>query len=555
MPTSMPPPTVDGSVRWVYPADQTDEQTEPPVNTGWMDTLFDFAQYPSFPETSQLLSRFDAIQESLAWRDSAQALTDMPSSSIEHPLPLEIPGLIHDGMLTHMETAPVSQANAGVLACMPSSSFQQQHCPEPCTANKRSMSLAAGIESSAGFMSPPTKIARKKVDLQTLRALQAAVAQDPEFNSADWALAHGLNSSTVRKLVSVRGGDLTPEGRSRLDAAEGKVPRLRPVEVDDLRVLSDALARDPKLNVAEWARNRGVNPSTVREHVRGGALTPEAWDWLNRAGGKAPRLPQLGVDDLRALRDALACDVKLSVAGWARNRGLNPSTVREHVRGRALTAHAQRRLDVADGKASCFRPMGVDDLRALRDALARNFQLDVAEWARMNNIHPLTARNSVRDGMLTPEAQNRLNLADGKAPNLRKVEIDDLRALDAALTGKPKFNVMAWARARNLHSATVRKLVRKGALTAEARKRLNLADGEEPNLRRVAIDDLRALDAAMTLDPRVNVTEWGLARGLNPAEVRRFVRACALTPEARKRLQEADDLAMKLGRTVTQAAA
>ncbi|WP_150624709.1 hypothetical protein [Pandoraea horticolens] len=181
--------------------------------------------------------------------------------------------------------------------------------------------------------------------MDDLRALNAATAFGDKFNVAKWARARSLNSSTVRELV--RDGVLTPEAQNRLNRAEGKAPSLRQVEIDDLRALSDALARDPKLNVTEWARARSLNFSTVKKLVQGGALTPEAQNRLNRGDGKAPSLRQVEIDDLRALSDALARDPKLNVTEWARARSLNFSTVREFVRDGALTSVAWERLRVA----------------------------------------------------------------------------------------------------------------------------------------------------------------------------------------------------------------
>jgi hypothetical protein len=85
--------------------------------------------------------------------------------------------------------------------------------------------------------------------------------------------------------------------------------------------------------------------------------------------------------------------------------------------------------------------------------------------------------NCVSKGALTPEAQNRVDVADGKALRYKRVGVHDLRALDAALAFDRKLDLAKWARARNLNSGTIKSFVRKGALTPAIRKRLQNAGG------------------------------------------------------------------------------
>ncbi|AJC22578.1 hypothetical protein [Pandoraea pulmonicola] len=258
------------------------------------------------------------------------------------------------------------------------------------------------------------------------------------------------------------------------------------------------------------------------------------------------RYQSISIQDVRALRDALAHDPDLNVAEWARANQVHPRTIENYAYNGALTPAAQSRLDVADGKASRLRKVGADDLRALRDALARNQELNLAAWARVNRLHPRTVESQVHKGVLTPEAQNRLNLAEGKAPTLRKVEIDDLRALSVALTDNPKLDAAAWARVRGLNSETVRKFVREGALAPEIQNRLDVADGKAPSLKKLEMDDLRALSDALARNAELSVSEWARAHRLHYKPVRNAVRDGALTPAAQKRLQRADDRAKKL---------
>ncbi|WP_147284644.1 hypothetical protein [Pandoraea pulmonicola] len=471
-PTSTPPTTVDGNVRWGCPADQTDRQTEPPVNAGAMDALLNFAQYPPSPETSLLLSRFDAIQESLARRDNAQAPADVPSSSIERPLSLETSALIHEGMLTYMDAALAPRANPGALASMPSSSVQQQHLPE-----SRAASQGAGRGRGAGFLFHSARARRQKVGIQTLRALDAALTQDPNLNVTEWARMHHFHVRTIRYYIYR--GALTPEARNRIDLADGKAPRLRKVGEDDLRALRNALAENSDLDVAGWARAHRLHIQTLKNSVQNGALTPEAQNRLDLADGKAPRLRKVGEDDLRALRDALADNAALDVVEWSRANHLHSRTIESYVLRGALTPEAQNRLDVIDGKAPSFRTVGRDDLRALRDALAQNPRLDAREWARANRLHPRTVIGCIFEGALTPEAQSRLDRAYGEASSLRRAEVEDLWELRDALAHNPGLELTKWARARNLNSRTVRSHVKKGALTPEAQNRLQRA-GTQP---------------------------------------------------------------------------
>jgi hypothetical protein len=408
--TSAQPATVGVNAHLAHQTDQTAGRTQSRIHVGVMDALLDFVQQPPSPGTSQLLGRFDAIQEGLAQRVDPWALTDMPSGSIEHPPFLEPPALIHEWMPTYMDIAPAPPVNAEVLACMPSSSLRQPHLPETREAEKRAAPQDSG--GDAGVAPPPIKVARQRVDIQTLRALR------------------------------------------------------------------DALARDSELDVTEWARANRLNDRTIRHYVYRGALTPEAWNRLDVAEGKAPRLRKVGGKELRALHDALAGDPELDAIAWARTNHIHIQTIKNSVCNGALTPEAQNRLDVAEGTATRFRPVGVNDLRALRDALADNPKLDVAAWARVRRFHRRTLESYVSKGALTLEGQNRLDVADGKAPLLRRVEVDDVRALRDALTGDAELDVAAWARAHRLNCHTVRSLVRNGALRPEVLKRLLKASGE-----------------------------------------------------------------------------
>ncbi|WP_147284631.1 hypothetical protein [Pandoraea pulmonicola] len=435
-PTSTPPATVGVDVRPVHETNQATGHTEPLIDTGEVDALLRFVKQAPSPGTSQLLGKFEAIQEGLARRVNAQAPTDMPSSSTERSLSPETTALIFQAMQAYMDNAPAPQANIEALAGMPSSPIQQQGPPETRTATKRSTSPAACVGSRADFMSPP------------------------------------------RKLACVREGERTPETRNRLELANGKASRFCKMQLNDLRALSDALTCNPKLDVSAWARARGLNLNTVKEHVRGGALTAEAQNRLDVADGKAPRLRPVGLEDLWALRDALTRSSKLNVAKWARTRGVNSSTVREFVRGHALTPEAQNRLNRAEGKASNLRKLEIDDLRALRDALGGDREFNLTEWARSRSLNSDSLRKLVRAGELAPEAQNRLDVADGKAPRFRQVGLEDLRALREALAHDSRLDTTAWARAHGLNSHTVRSLVRNGALRPEAWKRLQNASAE-----------------------------------------------------------------------------
>ncbi|WP_160118111.1 hypothetical protein [Pandoraea pulmonicola] len=409
MSTSTRPATVGVNARLAHQTDQTTGGPESRTHAGVMDALLDFVQQPPSPGTSQLLGRFEAIQEGLEQRVDPPALIDMPSGLNARPPSLASPALIGEWMLTYMDVAPVPPVNAEVLACMPSSSCRPQHLPATREAEKRAAPQDTG--SGAGVMPPPIKAARQRVDIQTLRALH------------------------------------------------------------------DALTSNPTLDVTEWARTNRFNDRTIRHYVYKGALTPEAWNRLDLAEGRAPRLRKVGREELRALRDALADNPELDAIAWARANHIHFQTVKNSVRSGALTPEAQNRLDVAEGTAPRFRPVGVDDLRALRDALAENAELDLTAWARGKRLHRRTLESYVLEGALTPEGQNRLDVADGKAPRLRRVEVNDLRALRDALAGNAELDVAAWARAHHLNCRSVRSLVRHGALRPEALKRLLKADG------------------------------------------------------------------------------
>jgi hypothetical protein len=459
-----------------HQANQTGWRTRQRGHAGALDALLDFVKQPPSPGTSQLLGRFEAIQESLERRVNAQALADMPSSSTQRPPASGTTALMVQGVPSWMDVAPAPPVDAGALACMPSSSVQQPHLPETRMANKRSTSEAVGSGSGAGFRSRITKNARQKVDVQTLRALNAALAHDPALDVTAWARANHFHARTIRNYVYK--GSLTPEARDRLDVADGKASRLRAVEVDDLRALRDALADNPALGVAAWARARGLNAMTLKRCVVNGALVPDLQDRLDLADGKASRLRKMKVDDLRALRDALTLDPAFNVTEWALANHFHTRTTKNLICRGALKPEVQRRLDRADGKAQRCRRVNLDDLRELRDALALDSGFNVAEWARGKHLHPRSIEGYVSKGMLTPEAQDRLDVADGKAPRFRMVAVDDLRALDAALGRDRRLNVSAWARAHSLHANTVRAYVRNGALTAGAWKILRNDDGQ-----------------------------------------------------------------------------
>ncbi|WP_147284633.1 hypothetical protein [Pandoraea pulmonicola] len=476
MPTSRQPTTVSADMRLVHQANQTGGRTRRRGHAGALDALLDFAKQPPSPGTSQLLGRFEAIQESLAQRNNAQALADMPSSSMQRPPAFGTTALMFQGMPSCMDVASASPIDEGAWVCMPSSSVQQSHLPETRMANEQSTSAAVGSGSGAGFRSRPTEIARQKVDAQTLRALNAALAHDPGLDVAAWARANHFHARTIRNYVYK--GALTPEAWNRLELADGKASRLRRVEVDDLRALRDALADNPGLDVAAWARARGLNAMTVKRYVAYGALAPDLQDRLELADGKASRLRKMEVDDLRALRDALTLNPALNVTEWALANHFHTRTTRNLVCKGALKPEVQRRLDRADGKARRCGPLSVDDLRELRDALALDSGLNVAEWARGKHLHPRSIEGYVSKGVLTLEARDRLDVADGKTPRFRKVGIEDLRALDAALGLDRRLNVSAWARTHSLHASTVRAFVRNGALTPAAREMLRNDDGQ-----------------------------------------------------------------------------
>jgi hypothetical protein len=320
-PTSTPPATVGVDVCPAHETNQATGQTEPRIDTGEVDALLRFVKQPSSPGTSQLLGKLDAIQEGLARHVDAQALAGTPSSSIERSLSPETTALIFQAMQAYMDNAPAPQANIEALADMPSSSVQQQRSPETRTATKRSTSPAAGIESRAGFMSPP------------------------------------------RKLVCVRDGERTPEARNRLELANGKTSHFCKMQVDDLRALRDALGGSHKLDVAEWARSRSLNSDSLRKLVQEGELAPEIQNRSDVADGKAPSFRHVGVDDLRALRDALAHNSKLDTIAWARARSLNSYTVRSLVRNGTLRPEAWKRLQNAGAESAIRANVDGEPLR------------------------------------------------------------------------------------------------------------------------------------------------------------------------------------------------
>ncbi|AJC22856.1 hypothetical protein RO07_24700 [Pandoraea pulmonicola] len=385
--------------------------------------LVDFIQQPLSPGTSRELSRFEAIQERFARRGDAQALTDMPSSSIECPPPPETPELIHEWMLTYMDIAPAPPVNAEAFACMPSSSFQQPYLPQAHTAQTRPVSGSAGSGSGAGSTPLPIKIPRPKVPIQMLRALRDALARDSELDLTDWARTNHVRVQSIKYLV--RKGELTPEAQDRLDVADGKATRFRRVERDDLRALRDALAANEDLDVAAWARQNQLNSRTLECYVSKGALTPEAQNQLDRAEGKASRFREVEVDDVLALRDALARNSELDVTGWARARHLNARTIRTFVRKGTLRPEVRRRLQraidssmepektVAVAAVQAPKPSrGVEprDLQTLLVERAGGGVFDLPEWAERFGLklHELIRYVTV-EGELTAKGLDLLN--------------------------------------------------------------------------------------------------------------------------------------------------
>jgi plasmid maintenance system antidote protein VapI len=252
---------------------------------------------------------------------------------------------------------------------------------------------------------------------------------------------------------------------------------------------------------------------------------------------KIPR-PKVAIQTLRALRDALARDAKLDMAEWARTNRVRVQSIKYLVHKGELTPEAQNRLDVADGKAPRFRRVEGDDLRALRDALAANEDLDVIAWARQNRLNSRTMECYVSKGALTPEAQNQLDRAEGKAPRFRLVEVVDMLALRDALAQNSGLDVTAWARARHLNARTVRSFVRKGALRPQVLGRLQkaidpptepertveVAAVQAPTPRRgVEPRDLRTLLAERAGGGVFDLPEWAERFGLKLHELIRYV--------------------------------
>ncbi|WP_147284643.1 hypothetical protein [Pandoraea pulmonicola] len=530
MPTSTQPTTVGCNVRLVHQADQTGGRTKPCIHTGVPAALLNFAQRPPCPETSRLLGIFEAVQEGVEQRGNAQALVEMPPGS----LPSETTALIFQGMQVYMEATPAPQVDAGAWSCMPSSSVQQENRLETGIAKKR----AAGGGRDAGFMSPLIGIRHKKIGIQTLRALDAALTQDATLDVTGWARMNHFRTRTIRNYVC--NGALTPEARNRLDVADGKASRIRKAGDADFRALREALADNPGLDLAGWARANHLHALTIKNAVHNCALKPEVQSRLDLADGKATSLRKVGVEDLRALRDAFALDRRLNVAEWARVNHLNPRTLDNYVSNGALTPEAQDRLDVADGKATSLRAVSEVDLRALRDAFALDRELNVAEWARANHLHSRTLENYVYKGALTPEAQNRLDVVDGKAPRLRRMGLDDLRVLRDALAHNSDLDLTAWARAHHLNSHTVRSFVRNGALSPQARERLQRAGGWPAELGRAVAEtvpqasksgrgvtprDLQALREERASGGLFDLLEWAQRLGLKFHELIEYVTA------------------------------
>jgi hypothetical protein len=279
-----------------------------------MPALRNFALKPPSQGTSRQLDWFEANQESFEQRVNAEALADILAMSTERPLPYAIPPLIFQ-----MYAAPAPQANVGALADMPSMSTER---PLP-------------------YAIPPL-------------IFQMHAAPAPLANVG--ALADMPSSSAQQpRLPETRMASKRPTSEA-VDSGNGagfmhlpiKMPRQRG-NIQILRALHDALARDPDLDVTAWAQANHLCAGTIKGYVSRGALTPEAQDRLDVADGKTSRLRTVSVDDLRALDAMLADGQKLSISRWARARGLNANTARTFVRNGALTPHARRRLQNADG--------------------------------------------------------------------------------------------------------------------------------------------------------------------------------------------------------------
>ncbi|WP_157118214.1 hypothetical protein [Pandoraea pulmonicola] len=124
--------------------------------------------------------------------------------------------------------------------------------------------------------------------------------------------------------------------------------------------------------------------------------------------------------------------------------------------------------------------LNIQILRALHDALTRDPDLDLTAWAQAHHLCAGTIKGYVSRGALTPEAQDRLDVANGKTSSLRRMSVDDLRALDAMLADGHNLSVSRWARARGLNANSARTFVRNGALTPAARRKLQNAEGGQP---------------------------------------------------------------------------
>ncbi|AJC21726.1 hypothetical protein RO07_16790 [Pandoraea pulmonicola] len=389
-----------------------------------MDALLKFLQQPPSPGTSQLLERFEAIQESVEQRLGPQTLADMPSSSTERPLSPDTSDL-----LVMSPFGRTVHANNEVLTDRPSGSVQQPRLLEARTGQKRTQPSGADGGCATEFAPPPTKKAGKVITDETLLAIRSAVQAAQAAGRAlhKTALARALGVSYRTLANYVINNALTVDARNRLARITGDETGVRPEMTDELLLALDAeVSSGRPFNASEFSRRHGITRTVLSAHVcmvdrqtRRAEITPRLRAKLDRIKGNAPRP---NIRDVRfetaywqALKSEMGSGHPLNTKAFATKYALPTRTVwRDARRLRELALSPATRLASTESPApprrrSVMRRVEPRDLLALREERARGGPFDRAVWTQRLGLSPYSVYQHVTaEGELTEMGLNQL---------------------------------------------------------------------------------------------------------------------------------------------------
>ncbi|WP_237171392.1 hypothetical protein [Pandoraea pulmonicola] len=409
--TSTQPAPVGANVRSVHQANQAGGRTQARVHTEMTDALLDFLRQPPSPGTSQLLDRFEAIQESLERGVDAQALNDVPSPSPEAPAP------IREWMLTDRDAAPdppamtpskpTTYANTEASTDRTSDSVQRQPSPGARAERKRAAPSRADSELTANVtnVTPPPPKTSKTVNDETLLAIQSAVqaAQTTGqlLNKGELAKALGVNKPQLDYYVLHN--DLTVPARKRLARIAGESASSTKIGDDVLLALEAEVDSHRSFNTAEFARRHGLNKRSVGAYVRvvdwdtrKAELRPLAKLRLSRIKGKAVRSNvRLETDYWQVLKSEVDSNRPFSVSAFADRYAVPQGTVwkdAKKLREPAAPPHPTPVMRIVEPR----------DLLALREELASGGPFDRQAWTQRLGLSPFAVRKYVTaEGKLT----------------------------------------------------------------------------------------------------------------------------------------------------------